>query len=650
MALPVPNLDDRRFQELVDDAKRMVQQRCPEWTDHNVSDPGVTLIETFAWMTEQLLYRVNRIPDRNYVKFLELIGVRLFPPIAARTDVTFWLSAPLENTVRIPAGSQVATQRTDVDDAVTFSTVTDLPIVSCSLQRLTSTIEENEVRDHTDALLKGQEFYCFDNPPKPGDVVLVGLSSPVPSCAVTLRFDCEVEGVGVDPSNPPLVWEAWDGEQWVPCDMDRDETGGLNRAGDVVLHILKSHVASVINRERAGWLRCRVLEPEEEQPFYSASPKIKALTAYTIGGSTEAVNGETIEEEVVGLSEGVPGQRFRLRHQPVVRGDGPVVLEVGATAEGWQEWTQVENFADSGPQDRDFILDEVAGEVVLGPAVREPDGTLRQYGQVPPAGSPIRLRSYRTGGGPTGNVARGAISVLKSTIPYVSTVENRYPAGGGVEGEDIENAKTRGPILFRTRNRAVTSEDYEELAREAAPEVARVRCVAAGDGAEAGGVRILVVPAAADDEQGRLRFEQLVPSDETLQRIAEYLGERRIIGARVVVEPPVYQGITVVARLKARSRTNPRRLQEAALEALYRYFHPIKGGSEGRGWPFGRPVQAGEVYSVLQRLKGVEIVEDARLFSADPITGDRGKALPRIELEPHALVFSYEHQVLVEGI
>src|SRR5947208_13425841 len=80
MALPVPNLDDRRFQDLVDDAKRLVQQKCPEWTDHNVSDPGVTLIETFAWMTDQVLYRLNRVPERNYVKFLELIGVRLFPP------------------------------------------------------------------------------------------------------------------------------------------------------------------------------------------------------------------------------------------------------------------------------------------------------------------------------------------------------------------------------------------------------------------------------------------------------------------------------------------------------------------------------------------------------------------------------------------
>src|SRR5205807_2904876 len=89
MALPAPNLDDRRFQDLVDDAKRLVQRRCPEWTDHNVSDPGVTLIETFAFMTDQLLYRLNRVPDRLYVTFLVLIGVRLLPPTPARAPVPF---------------------------------------------------------------------------------------------------------------------------------------------------------------------------------------------------------------------------------------------------------------------------------------------------------------------------------------------------------------------------------------------------------------------------------------------------------------------------------------------------------------------------------------------------------------------------------
>src|SRR4051794_37635086 len=115
MTLPVPNLDDRRFQDLVDDAKRLVQQSCPEWSDHNVSDPGVTLIETFAWMTDLLLYRLNRVPDRNYIKFLELIGVRLFAPTAARAPITFWLSAPQPDTVTIPSGTEVATVRTGTE-------------------------------------------------------------------------------------------------------------------------------------------------------------------------------------------------------------------------------------------------------------------------------------------------------------------------------------------------------------------------------------------------------------------------------------------------------------------------------------------------------------------------------------------------------
>ena len=124
MPLPVPNLDDRRFQDLVDDAKRLVQQRCPEWTDHNVSDPGVTLIETFAYMVDQLLYRLNRVPDRNYVKFLELIGVRLFPPVPARAPVTFWLSAPPEEVLVVPGGRWCPRVRTDTDEAVIFSSST----------------------------------------------------------------------------------------------------------------------------------------------------------------------------------------------------------------------------------------------------------------------------------------------------------------------------------------------------------------------------------------------------------------------------------------------------------------------------------------------------------------------------------------------
>ena len=168
-----------------------------------------------------------------------------------------------------------------------------------------------------------------------------------------------------------------------------------------------------------------------------------------------------------------------LKHAPVVPGSGPTMLEVTA-GEGWQEWSQVTDFADSGPEDTHYVLDERAGQVMLGPAVRQPDGSVAQYGAIPPKEAVLRLSSYRTGGGRRGNVSKGALSVLKSTIPYVSTVENRHPASGGVDGETIEEAKIRGPIVMRTLNRAVTAVDYEHLTREASPEVARVRCVPAG--------------------------------------------------------------------------------------------------------------------------------------------------------------------------
>ena len=249
MVLPAPNLDDRHFQDLVDDAKRLVQQRCPEWTDHNVSDPGVTLIEAFAQMVDQLIYRLNRVPDRNYIKFLELIGVELRPPAAARGKVTFWLSAPQPQTVVVRRETEVATPRTDVADPVVFSTIRDLDIVPCSFDRAGALGAGGEATDYTTALRAGGEFECFQSSPQPGDALLVGLSNAVPSCAVVIRMNCRVRGVGVRPDWPPLIWEAWTGSGWTACDLDRDDTGGMNKAGDVVLHVPENHETSILAQE-----------------------------------------------------------------------------------------------------------------------------------------------------------------------------------------------------------------------------------------------------------------------------------------------------------------------------------------------------------------------------------------------------------------
>jgi predicted phage baseplate assembly protein len=646
MPLPVPNLDDRRFQDLVDEAKRMVQERCPEWTDHNVSDPGVTLIETFAFMTDQLLYRLNRMPDLHLLRFLELIGVSLLPPTTATADVTFWLSAVQDEVVVVPADVQVATAPSESGEPVVFTTMAELRIEPSRLERVMTAAADATPVDRTEDIRSAMPVPAFADQPAAGDTVYFGLSRPVPGGAVLLRVECAAEGVGVDPRFPPWEWTAWDGSGWVPCEVGKDSTGGFNRTGDVILHLPASHTASVIGRQRAGWLRCRVIEPDIGQPPYRASPRLTSAVASTVGGTVRSAHAEVVRDEIVGLSEGVPGQRFPLGRRPVVASDEPLVVEV-AGGDGWQQWREVQSFAESGPGDRHVMLDRTSGELVFGPAVREASGAVRHYGDVPPKGSPIRVPRYLTGGGRRGNVARDALQVQRNPVPFVSTVTNRRPATGGVDGESVKDAAVRGPLTLRTRYRAVTAEDYELLAREAAPDAARVRCVPVGDDSTA--VRVLVVPAVAPNDDGTMEFSDLKPNPEMLARIARHLDERRCIGARISVEPPFYQGVTVVAQVQARRRSTPEAVREQARAALYAYLDPIRGGPDGDGWPFARPVQAGDVFAVLQQLAGIDLVEDVRLFGADPITGQRGNPVQRLDLPGNALPFSFGHQVRVTG-
>jgi len=158
------------------------------------------------------------------------------------------------------------------------------------------------------------------------------------------------------------------------------------------------------------------------------------------------------------------------------------------------------------------------------------------------------------------------------------------------------------------------------------------------------GVRVLVVPKV--ESEGQFAFEALVLSDETLLRVAKYIDAHRVVGTRVIIEPPVYQAVTVVAQIRSR-RTSPDVLRSRALDALYRYFHPVVGGPDGSGWPFGGTVTLDDVYEILRAVPGVKAVEEARLFPADPLTGERGEDVHSIELSGARLVFSYAHEVIV---
>src|SRR6056297_3649405 len=213
MSLPVTNLDDRKFQDLVDEAKRMIPQLCPEWTNHNLSDPGVALIELFAWMTETMLYRLNQVPDVFYTRMLNLLGFEQFPAAAARADLTFWTTGGRTDAVRIPAGTEVATAGA-IGDTKVFTTLVDAVIVPPRIiSALTSDGDDRyvDVWGDLNAGLTGVE--CFPGEPMvPGDSFYLGFDSSLAGNAIRLNVQANVEGIGVNPGRPPLIWETWQGE------------------------------------------------------------------------------------------------------------------------------------------------------------------------------------------------------------------------------------------------------------------------------------------------------------------------------------------------------------------------------------------------------------------------------------------------------
>jgi len=647
MPLDPPHLDDRTFQDIVDETKRMIPRFTPEWTNHNVSDPGVALIELFAWMSEMVLYRVNQVPERMYVHFLNLVGIEPFPPSVARADLTFWLSAPAERPVRVPERTEVSTVLRE-SDAVVFSTVHDAVVTPPELVAAhTSTARQEQVVDvWEDLTVPGASALCFlSDPLAEGDALYLGTRGSLAGYAVRLDVAAQAEGIGVDPTNPPLAWEVWSGEAWVPALVEQDTTGGLNKAGSVVLLVPQQHEPLVLGGTLAHWLRVRLLRPQPGQPIYQASPRISSVNLHAIGVTVPAEHAETRPAELLGRSTGVPGQVFRVSAAPVaVRRDDEGVVVVDRT--GTHTWQEVADFSRSTAGDRHVVWDSATGEVRFGPAVRHPDGQVRQHGAVPPDGAEIRVTSYRTGGGARGNVGARTLTVLRSALPFVASVTNSRPAVGGVDAETVAEARVRGPLTLRTGQRAVTASDFESITRQASVEVARARCLPA---TQTGSpvVRVLVVPQVRTDPRLH-HIDDFALSPELFATVAEALDARRMVGVPVEVGTPYYQGVSVAALVRALPGRPVAMVRQRVSDALTRYVHPLTGGPDGTGWPFDAALTATAVTQVIEGVEGVLAVDELQLFEYDLRTGRRvGGGRESVSLAEHALFLSADHRVVV---
>jgi len=646
--LPAPNLDDRRFQDIVDEAKRLIPRYCPEWTNHNLSDPGVALIELFAWMSEMILFRLNQVPDRLYTKFLDLVGITPFPPSVARTDLTFWLSTALDHPIVVPEGTEVSTAAAALGAEVVFSTTEDLVIAppTLSASKTASAGDDQLFADVWDDLrYDGSQVTCFPSDPvAPGDSWYVGFESSLGGSVVRLRLSATIEGIGVDPRDPPIAWEAWSGEAWLTAPTEGDTTGGLNRDGYILLQMPRVMAPLTLGGTRAFWLRARLLAAREGQPSYQTSPKVSSLGAETLGGTVLAEHAGVAGPESLGRSDGSPAQSFTLAHAPVLpRREGETLRSV--TPDGSSTWTEVSDFTASGPGDRHYLLDAATGTVTFGPSVRYPDGSVVQHGAIPPDGAEIILDRYRSGGGAAGNVGAETLTVARTNLAYVDRVTNLGPALGGVDAESPDNAKRRGPLSLRTGDRAVTVHDFERLTLESSNEVARVRCLPPQrPGAP---VRLLVVPHLRRQPEEH-QLDDFALSSPLEEAIAAHLEPRRLLGTTVEVGTPYYQGVTVAALVKALPGRPANLVRQRAYDLLYRWINPLTGGASGEGWPFDTDINAAPIAEMLEAIEGVERVEEVLLFEFDLRTGRRhGVGRELIHLDRQSLFLSARHQVVV---
>jgi predicted phage baseplate assembly protein len=673
--LPSSRLDDRTFDDLVEECLQRIPRYCPEWTDHNLSDPGITLVELFAWLTDQMLMRFNQVPRKNYVAFLELLGIRLQPPAPAQTRITFYLSTHLLEDYKIPAGTEVATERTETQEAVVFSTDRDLAIAQPTFKHFLSTLHAADtphlLQDHTgqwhpqgNGFSVIHEFELFPQQPQSGNsfYLVMEPDAALEGNVLSIAFT-GVRGTptGIDPNHPPRRWEAWDGESWVNVLLQEgdDTTNGFSfhdksdrseQSGDVILHLPECWPSSGFDAYQGRWLRCVLTEPSAHQPGYSNPPRIKTIALCAIGGSVQASQCALVQEESLGVSDGKPGQSFQVETAPILERRGGEHLWVHPPGKPLEIWQEVEDFAESNPQDRHYVIDALAGTLQFGPLIREPQ-TLKQqtrtrtylqqqlpadrspgrdlsdqmveqqYGAIPPRGAELTF-SYRTGGGKQGNVQANTLNFLKTAIPYVDRVTNHETAVNGADAESLDQAVLRAPQMLRSHDRAVTASDFEALTlKGSGGAIARALSLPMSANQPAGSVYISVVPQANTNliDLGR----GIAPDNFTLNpalrdQVLRYLDERRLLGIQVQLQQPNYVGVSVQAEVTLEpAYHNPSAQAEIAHKlnvALYRYLNPLSGGPDGTGWPFGRPVYPSDIMALLQQTSGIQYLGAILLF------------------------------------
>jgi uncharacterized phage protein gp47/JayE len=653
--IPLENLDDRSWQDLVDQAKTLAQQYAPQWTDLGPSDPGMALIELFAWLVEGMQYRLNRVPDRSYAAMLNLVGVTRDPARPAVTMLTFTpVIPPLPgNPPKIAAGTTISTTATEKQSPIPFQTDDDLIVLPSNLvwafklvsadlpQNLTTNLIRSPLSGHTLPMQSSdtaQFLFGFDTPLATSFAMNIRIAGPplLPVEAskwLALKWGYSVAGASPFTATANVV----------------DGTNNLQQSGTVQFPVLGNWAKRTL-KEVSGanfsdndpnasisafWLSLTVTAPAPTGPTRT---NFRVNLAHVLFNSVSATNLVTVPpdkpEVLASPSTGLPWQQYQLQFAPLYKipgvrdpyGHVQISVDEPQSGGGTANPTYVNHayaVVDEFPKGADAMmrccrLAPVTGTVLFG----SNDGTtqLTGAGLIPPKGSKIKASYRAVAGGANGNVPPGVL-VLFSPPTGVQSVTNPGPGRGGEDQESVEEAKRRAPDLLRIRSRAVTLNDYKYLALEASTLVKKASALGASalDASDTGArksldgrggfsrvpgkVTVLIVPDYPRDNP------RPTPDPDLINEVRAYLDDRRVVTTALLVGSPRFLPITVTAAVSLFPTATPAPAFSTELQARLRaaataYLHPLYGGADGDGWDIGEDLFASGLFARLQSVIG----------------------------------------------
>jgi hypothetical protein len=659
--LPPPNLDDRTWSDLVSDVTALIPQYAPQWTNLGPADVGMTLVEMFAWLVEGLTYRLNQVPDKNYLAFLNLLGITRVPPDPARSFLSF---AAASGPVVVPRGTQAQTAATETRAPVVYETDADVTILPVNLEAAVL-VRKNGGNKYANV----SGYYTAH--PAPGAVISVPASTTPTAVQLCLGFDNpttapvnllvrlfqpfatavagEVSWVYSTGTSDPSSWTA------LPAPGPAaDGTSGLTQDGTVQLTVppgwssqapsswgIPAASAAGVVSSAYYWIGLRLTNLSTTDPLTLGLSSIlfNAVSSYT---------ALTIPApESLGSGDGTPFQVFSLANGPMFATPGSVTpyahLDVQVNG---VTWTQVSDFP-AGPGQY-YRVDPVQAQVMFG---NYDPLSNTGHGTVPQASDTVAATTYRyVATGAAGNVGADSIITLRTPVAGVTSVTNLFSAYGGSDAEPVAETMRRAPQLLRNRDRAVTADDYQSLALQASSELASACCLpptdAYGSGAwgtatygqldrSAGNVNVIVVPAIGPDVSATP-----FPTIELILAVTSYLDSRRDVTASLNVTGPRYLPVNVtVAASPWQSAqasgliSSPSDLQGYIESQLSLYLHPVVGGLDGNGWQVGQHVYIADLYKAIMPPEAMGFISQLEVQAGTPLYSG-GRPAPFVPTPP----------------